>query len=109
MRFLMLIEGVPGGPPMPPEQWFPIMKETFAWTKRMNESGRSEIAYAFADHAGGLMGGFCIHNVESAEQLAEDLATFPMSGLVNFKVYPLVAMETTEKIFEGIEAQLTKK
>ena len=102
MRFLVLIEGVPGGPPMPPEQMSPLVKATLAWAKRMKESGRSEVQYCLADHAGGLMGGFCIHNVESAEQLAEDLATFPLASLSTFKVYPLVTMEAFEKMTDGM-------
>ena len=102
MRFLVIIEGVPGGPPVPPEQMLPLIKANFAWAKRMKASGRSEVQYGLADHAGGIMGGFCVHNVESAEQLAEDLATFPMAGQATFKVYPLVTMEASEKIIEGI-------
>jgi hypothetical protein len=109
MKFLILIEGVPGGPPIPPEQFLPFAKETMAWARRMMESGRSEVAYCLADHAGGLMGGFCVHNVDSAEQLAEDLATCPCAGLSNVKVYPLVAVEVTEKLIKGWEAQLGKK
>jgi len=102
MRFLVIIEGVPGGPPVPPEQMLPLIKANFAWAKRLKESGRTEVQYGLADHAGGLMGGFCVHNVESAEQLAEDLATFPMAGQATFKVYPLVTMEASEKIIEGL-------
>jgi hypothetical protein len=109
MRFLILIEGVPGGPPMPPEQFLPFAKGTMAWARRMKESGRSEVAYCLADHAGGLMGGFCIHNVDSAEQLAEDLATCPAAGLSTVKVYPLVALEVTEKLIEALGTQLAKK
>lgn len=109
MRFLILIEGVPGGPPMPPEQFLPFAKEVAAWARRMRESRRSEVQYALADHAGGFMGGFCIHNVDSAEQLAEDLATCPAAGLSTIKVYPLVAMEVVEKLIEAALAQLAKK
>jgi muconolactone delta-isomerase len=109
MKFLILIEGVPGGPPMPPEQFLAFSKENMAWARRMKESGRSEVQYALADHAGGLMGGFCVHNVDSAEQLAEDLATLPAAGLSTVKVYPLVAVEVTEKLIKGWEAQLAKK
>ena len=108
MKFLVIIEGVPSTP-MPPEQIAPLMKANFAWVKRLKESGRSEVQYCLADHAGGLMGGFCIHNAESAEQLAEDLATFPLAMVSTFKVYPLINMEASEKITEGILAQLLKK
>jgi hypothetical protein len=109
MRFLILIEGVPGGPPMPPEQSLVLSKEAWAWARRMRESGRVEAQYALADHAGGMMGGLGIVNYESAEQMAEDLATFPGAGISTFKVYPLVAPEVAEKLIEAWEAQLAKK
>ena len=105
MKFLIIMEGVPGGPPMPPEQFYPFAKTILEWTKRMKDSGRSEVAYAFADHAGGFMGGFCVHNVESTEQLAEDLATFPAAGLSTMKAYPLVGFEFMERfVEEGLKA-----
>ena len=109
MKFLVLIEGVPGGPPGPPEQMLQLNKEMWAWARRMQESGRTELQYALADHAGGLMGGFCVHNVESAEQLAQDLASFPGAGLATMKVYPLVAPEVAEKLIEAGLAALPKK
>lgn len=109
MKFLILIEGVPGGQLMPPEQFGLLSKAMFSWTKRMKDSGRSEVQYGLADHAGSMMGGICIHNAESAEQLAEDLATFPAASLSTFKVYPLVSMEASQKIIEGMLAQLQKK
>ena len=61
----------------------------------MKESGRSEIQYAMADHAGGLMGGFFIHNVESAEQLAEAISEWEM-------VY------TLDPSYEKVESNLKK-
>lgn len=104
-----MIEGTPGGPPMPPEQFGTLAKAMFDWAKRLKESKRSEIQYCLADHAGGMMGGICIHNVESAEQLAEDLATFPAAALSTFKVYPLITMEASQKIIEGMLAQMQKR
>ncbi len=109
MRFLIIIEGVPGGPPVPPEQMAPVARGMFSWAKRLKASGRSEAQYCLADHAGSLMGGMCIHNVDSAEQLAEDLATCPFATQSTFKVYPLISMEASEKIVEGILAQPQKK
>ena len=108
MKFLVLVEAVLGVP-MPPEQALALGKANMAWARRMRESGRSEVLYCLADHAGGLEGGFSVHNVDSAEQLAEDLATCPAAGLATFKVYPLVAMEVVEKMIEGALAQLPKK
>ena len=109
MKFLVIIEGVPAQPTMPPEQQLTLTKEGWAWSKRLTESGKSDVAYALADHAGGLMGGCGIMNVNSLEELAEILGTFPMAGLATMKVYPLVAPEVAEKLVEGALAALPKK
>ena len=109
MKFLVMIEGIPGGVPMPPEQFLPLAKANHVWIRRMIDSGRCEATYLLADHAGGLMGGFGIVNYDSAEQLAEDLGTFPGSGLSTYKVYPLVAPEVGEKLVSTLETMLKKK
>lgn len=57
MKFLVIIEGVPGGLPTPPEQFLPFAKAQWAWSRKMLETGKTEVAYGLADHAGGFMGG----------------------------------------------------
>ncbi|MBA7656696.1 hypothetical protein ES703_64623 [subsurface metagenome] len=109
MKFLVIIEGVPGQPTMPPEQMLTLTKEMWAWSKRLTELRKTDVAYALADHAGGLMGGCGIMNANSLEELAENLGTFPVPGMVTFKVYPLVAPEVAEKLVEGALAALPKK
>lgn len=109
MKFLVVMEGVPGNPTMPPEQSLTLTKEIWAWSKRMTQSGKSDVAYALADHAGGLMGGCGIMNVNSLEELAENLGTCPGFGIATFKVYPLVTPEVAEKLIEGALASLAKK
>jgi len=109
MKFLVIVEGVPGQPTMTPEQTLNLTKANWAWSKKLTESGKADVAYALADHAGGLMGGCGIMNVNSLEELAEYLGTFPASGIATFKVYPLVAPEVAEKLIEGALAALTKK
>lgn len=108
MKFLVFMEGVPGTP-MPPEQMLPLTKEIWAWSRRMLETKKAEVAYGLADHAGGLMGGCGIMNVDSLEELAENLASCPGTGVATFKVYPLVSQETAEKLVEGALAALPKK
>ena len=107
MKFLVMIEGTPGVP-LPPEQFLPLAKANYAWVRRLRDSGRCEVDYLMADHAGGLMGGFGIVNYDSAEQLAEDLGTFPASGLSTYKVYPLVGIEVGEKLIGTLEAMYKK-
>ena len=104
MKFLIIIEGVPGGA-LTPEQFLALNKANWAWSRKLQETRKAEVVYALADHAGGLMGGVGILNYESAEQMAEDLAALPVAGLATIKVYPLVAPEVTEKIIEaGLQA-----
>lgn len=109
MKFLVMIEGVPGQPTRPPEQTLAQTKEIWAWSRRMRESGKADVTYALAGHAGGLMGGFGIMNVNSLEELAENLGTCPAAGIATFKVYPLVSQEIAEKLVEGALAALSKK
>ena len=108
MKFLVMIEGVPGGPPMTLEQNLQMSKATYDWQRRMINSGRYEVTYLMADQAGGTMGGFGIGNYDSAEQMAEDLATFPASATSNYKVCPLVSPDIMKKFISNMEAILKK-
>lgn len=109
MKFLVIIEGVPGPPTRSPAETLANTKEVWAWSRRMKESGKADVTYGLADHVGGLMGGFGIMNVASLEELAENLATCPAAGIATFKVYPLVSQEIAEKLVEGALATLSKK
>lgn len=108
MKFLIVIEGIPGGTQMSPEEFLQLAKANLAWAKKLRETKKVEAQYAFADHGGGFMGGFGIADYDSAEQLAESLATFPGVGLSNVRVYPLVGMEVVEKFTDQMEAMLKK-
>ncbi len=108
MKFLIVMEGIPAQPTMSPEQQLTLTKESWAWSKRLVETGKADFDYAFADHAGGLMGGCGIMNVSSLEELSENLATCPMFGMADVKVYPLVAREVAEKLVEGLISSLPK-
>ena len=91
---------------MPPVQTLAITREIWGWSKRLVESGRADVTYALADCAGGLTGGCGIMNVNSLEELAENLGTFPAPGIATFRVHPLVAPEVAEKLIEARLAQL---
>ena len=108
MKFLVMIEGTPGGPPIPTEQNLNLAKANYDWMGRMIDSGRCEVTYLMADHAGGTMGGFGVVNYDSAEQMAEDMATFPGAAMSNYKVCPLVSPEIMEKFISNMEAMLKK-
>ena len=100
MKFLLLIEGVPGGP-LPPEQLLSLAKAQWAWSRRQRETRKVEVIYGLAEHAGGLMGGIIVCNYESADELAEALATMPAAYAATVKAYPLVAHEVTERLIKA--------
>jgi len=54
MKFLTVIEAVRGQSTMSPEQTLALTKECWAWSRRLTESGKADVAYALADHAGDL-------------------------------------------------------
>jgi muconolactone delta-isomerase len=101
MRFLVIVEGVPGVPLLPPEQSLALTKAQWEWAKGTKDSGKADVVYALADHDGGLTGGFGIANVQSLEELAELLASMPMAGLGTSKVYPLVDLNSALKIVDA--------
>jgi len=108
MKFLVLVEGVPGRP-MPPEQLLALAKAQWSWSKRQQEAGKAEVVYGLAEHAGGLMGGMGICSYESAEEFAEALATMPAAYSASVKVYPLVALGVTERLIEAELGVLRRK
>jgi muconolactone delta-isomerase len=108
MKFLVIVEGVQGQPTMTPEQTLNLTKMNWAWSKKLTATGKADVAYALADHAGGLMGGCGIMNVASLEELAEILGTFPAPGIATFKVYPLVAPEVAEELIDRALTSLPK-
>jgi muconolactone delta-isomerase len=109
MKFLVIVEGIPGVPMLPPEQALALTKEQWEWSKRTRNAGKADVVYALADHYGGLKGGFGIANVESLDDLAELLASMPMAGLGTVKVYPLVNPDVTLKLVEASLQALSKK
>lgn len=109
MKFLIISENVPGVPGLPPDQALAMVKEQWAWVKRMKEAGKVETSYALADHGGGLLGGCGIIDVKSLEDLAEMLATMPVARFTSARVYPLVAPEVTERIIEGRLAAFARR
>ena len=108
MKFLVFIEGVPGTP-LPPEQLLTLCKAQWSWVNKQQEAGKAEVVYGLAEHAGGLMGGMGIFNYESADELAEALATMPAAYSASVNVYPLVAPEVTERLIEAELRVLRRK
>ena len=100
MKFLLLVEGIPGGL-VPPNQLLSLAKAQWAWFKTQQETGKVEVVYGLAEHAGGLMGGVGICNYESEEDLAEALARMPAAYAGTIKIYPLVAPEVTKRLIEA--------
>ena len=108
MKFLVFVEGIPSIP-LPPEQLLALGKAQWSWVDRQRKTGKAEVVYGLAEHAGGLMGGVGIFNYESAEELAEALATMPAAFSASVKVYPLVTPEVTERLIEAELGVLRRK
>jgi len=109
MKFLVIIEGVAAQPTMISEQSLAQIKDIWQWSRTLAEAGKSEAVFAFADEAGGLMGGCSIMNVDSLEELAENLGTCPAAGIATFKVHPLVAPELVERLVDKALSALANK
>ena len=99
MKFLVIAEGVPEVV-LPPEQAVALGRENWAWVRKMTAAGKLDVAFGLADHAGGILGGCGIANVESLEELGGLLASLPVVAISNVKVYPLVAPEVVEKLID---------
>jgi hypothetical protein len=78
----------PGPMPPTPEQFDAAM----AWLEGKIEDGTFDCLYGFIEG-----GGFSIANADSHGAVLEMMAAYPMFGLVNFEVRPLLEFK------EGIE------
>ena len=109
MKFLVIVEGVPGVPLLPPEQSLALTKAQWEWSKKTRKAGKADVVYALADHCGGLTGGMGIANVESLEDLATHLSDMPIAGVSSVKVYPLVDPDVAIKLTNAKLKALPKK
>ena len=69
---------------MPPAVWRQVLEGDVAWVEEQKRAGKILEVY-FCHHECAV----AICEQPSAEDLAEALAQFPSSGLVNVEVYPL--------------------
>jgi hypothetical protein len=85
-----LVSTTPGPMPPTPEQF----DEAIAWIEERVEDGTADAAYGF------LEGGGCgIVNANSHREVLDQMAAYPIFGLVTFEVRPLLELgEGTDTI-----------
>ncbi|HEX9091631.1 MAG TPA: hypothetical protein VF831_09090 [Anaerolineales bacterium] len=73
---------------LPPEQAVSLYQAVIAWTDERLKNGKLEVTYGYP---GG--GGIAIANVNSQEELFDELLTYPLYGLFDWKIKVLVDLK----------------
>jgi hypothetical protein len=82
MKFLVLAH--PGTVQLPPDQGLPLYQAAKEWINERLESGKLECHYTFPQG-----GGIAISNVDSHEELADEIQSYPLFPFFEFKVQAL--------------------
>lgn len=94
MKYLVIAN--PRPIPIPPEQAVSLYQAVLAWTDERLKNGKLEVNYVLP---GG--GGIAIANVNSPEELYDELLTYPLYGVFDWKIKVLVDLK--HALNSGIE------
>ena len=83
MKYMVL--GRQGSTPIPPEQAVNLYTAAIAWMEERLKNGKIECHYTFPDR-----GGFAIANVNSAEELDDEILSYPLYPFFDWEVSVLV-------------------
>lgn len=86
MKYLVIAN--PRPIPIPPEQAIGLYQAASAWTDERLKNGKLEVNYGYP---GG--GGIAIANVNSPEELFDELLSYPLYGLFDWKIKVLVDLK----------------
>jgi hypothetical protein len=98
MKFL--VTAIPNRP-IPPEMGAALWQAATAWTEERIADGRIECNYVFAQ-----TGGMAIIEVDSHEQVFDELMGYPLSGFFKWEVAALAdwrhSYETLIALYQGL-------
>jgi hypothetical protein len=83
MKYMVL--GRQGSTPIPPEHAVNLYTAAIAWMEERLKNGKIECHYTFPDR-----GGFAIANVNSAEELDDEILSYPLYPFFDWEVSVLV-------------------
>ncbi len=83
MKFLVTAR--PGSTPIPPEHAVGLYTAAMTWVDERLKNGKLDCHYTFPDR-----GGFAIANVNSAEELDDEILSYPLYPFFDWEVKVLV-------------------
>lgn len=83
MKYLVIVS--PNQTPLPPEMAVDIYKAAIVWTEERLKNGKIESTYIFNER-----GGFSIANVNSQEELFDEMLSYPLYPFFDWEITPLV-------------------
>ena len=89
MKYLVIL--TPNQTPLPPEMAEKIYKAAMVWTDERLKSGKIESTYIFNER-----GGFSVANVNSQEELFDEMLSYPLYPFFDWEVEPLVDWKHAE-------------
>ena len=79
MKFM--VTGTPSSTPIPPEQGVFLYTAAIAWMEERLNNGKVDCHYTFPDR-----GGFAIVNVNTAEELDDEILSYPLYPFFDWDV-----------------------
>jgi hypothetical protein len=83
MKYMVI--GNPSSTPIPPDQAVNIYTSAIAWMDERLKNGKIDCHYTFAER-----GGFAIANVNSPEELFDEMLSYPLYPFFDWEVSVLV-------------------
>ena len=83
MKYLVIVS--PNQTQIPPEMAVNTYKAAIAWTEERLKNGKIESTYIFNER-----GGFSIANVNSQEELFDEMLSYPLFPFFDWEITPLV-------------------
>lgn len=102
MKYMVM--GTPSATPIPLEQAEYIYTAAIAWVEERLKNGKIECSYIFADR-----GGFAISNVNSQEELFDELLSYPLFPFFVWEVKVLVDWKHSYQSIIGLYKKMGAK